>query len=155
MSHSHVFTFRCSTVYYSNNMPAAWCAQRGHCKPYQATHTRVIGAKSAYKYVAFPPIQHRRWSRIAVTQVGIGMCGLVAFVCGPCPVVEGVPNTRPGSALPAERRLSWPRSYRRANRLRPETEQALVLSSVGVWITCLRLVHGNSALVGALVPHAF
>ena len=43
----------------------------------------------------------------------------------------------------------------RANRLRPETEQALVLSSVGAWITCLRLVHGTSVLIGASVPHAF
>ena len=43
----------------------------------------------------------------------------------------------------------------RVNRLRPETEQALVLSSVGAWITCLRLVHGTSVLIGASVPHAF
>jgi len=83
------------------------------------------------------------------------MCGLVAFVYGPCPVAEGVPNPRSGSALTAERRLGWQYSYRRTNRLRPETGQALVLSSVGVWKTCLRLVHGISALVGALVPHAF
>ena len=46
-------------------------------------------------------------------------------------------------------------SCSRAEWLRPETEQALALSSVGAWITCLRLVHGTSALAGTLVPQAF
>ena len=47
------------------------------------------------------------------------------------------------------------RSYSRAEWLRPETEQALVLSLVGAWITCLRLIHGTSALAGTSVPQAF
>ena len=46
-------------------------------------------------------------------------------------------------------------SCSRAEWLRPETEQALALSLVGAWITCLRLVHGTSALVGTLVPQIF
>jgi len=37
--------------------------------------------------------------------VGIGMCGLVTFVHGPCTAVESVPNSRLVPAMAIERRL--------------------------------------------------
>ena len=85
-------------------------------------------------------IPYRRCSRPAVAQVGIGMCGLVAFGHGPCTAVESVPNSRLVPAMMTGRRLGCRGGYRRAYRLRPETEQAQVLPLVGEWITCLRLV---------------
>ena len=85
-------------------------------------------------------LANRRGSRPAVARVGIGMCGLVALGHGPCTAVESVPNSRLVPAMMAGRRPDCCGGYRRAQRLRPETEQAQVLSLVGEWITCSRLV---------------
>lgn len=100
--------------------------------PTTAVHTVI----AVFMFINYGNLTHRRWSRTAVTRVGIGMCGLVTFDSGPCTAVESAPNSRPVSAMANGRRPDSHGSYRKAYRLRPETEQALAFALVGEWITC-------------------
>ncbi len=77
---------------------------RFRCRVFSRPYPRLLQNVAIHILKSLANPAYRRESRFAVSRVGIGMCGLVTFVHGPCTAVESVPNSRLVPAMVIGRR---------------------------------------------------